>query len=58
VVQQQARAGEQLTMLERLSVEERGELRRLIAKAQGADEDIHTTAIPLQVENSPTKSST
>ncbi len=44
VQQQQERAGAQLTMLERLTVEERVMLRALVAKAQGGDEAIEVTA--------------
>jgi hypothetical protein len=39
VAQQQERVGEQTLMLERLTVEERVELRRLISKAEGAATD-------------------
>lgn len=62
LIQQQAAADEQLTMLERLMIEELIELRRLIAKAQAVEIDVidlpRTAANPPQGQNSSMDSGT
>jgi hypothetical protein len=62
IAERDQREARQATDLHRLTLEERLELQRLLAKAQGADESTveasQTTTIPLQDENSSMNSST